>query len=166
MKSDPDKSQRLTELQSCLGKALWQIQAFEDTLAHLIAVVLKMPARASLKEAEAILEKVQGNTLGRLIRETKKAIHFDESFDPFMTRFLNERNWLVHHSWRTYHGFLDKPNEYKTLLLRVRGLAADAIEFNELFFGFLQDWAKERGVTTAEIDQVQRQFLDVWQEET
>ena len=77
MTSELEQSQRLTELQSCLGKALWQIQAFEDTLAHLIAVVLKMPARASLEKAEAILEKVQGNTLGRLISETKKVIHFD-----------------------------------------------------------------------------------------
>jgi len=156
----------MAKLQSCLGKALWEIQAFEDTLAHLIAVILKVPPRTSVQQAEAILEKVQGDTLGRLINETKKVIHFDKTFDPFMTQFLNERNWLVHHSWRTYHGYLDRQKEFKVLLSRVRRLADDAREFNELFVGFLQDWAKKRGVTQAELAQLQKQFLDVWQEET
>lgn len=166
MTSDQERLQRLTELQSCLGKALWQIQAFEDTLAHLIAVVLKMPARTSLKEAETILENVQRNTLGDLFKETKKVIHFDESFDVFMKKFLDERNWLVHRSWRSYHGLLYKQNEYKSLLIRVRRLSDDALEYNKLFSGFLEEWVQERGVTKAELDQLQKQFLDVWQEET
>jgi len=90
-----------------MGKALRQIQAFEDTLAHLIAIVLKLPAKASIEEAESIFSDIRKGTLGKLVNEVTKAITFDDSFEIFIKKFGNERNWLVHRSWREYHGVLE-----------------------------------------------------------
>ena len=145
-----------------MGKALWQIQALEDTLAHLIALVLKLPARASIEEAEAILENVRKETLGRLIKEIKKAIHFTDHFELFITNFVSERNWLIHRSWREYKDVLNKENEYKYLRLRVSRLESDAHEYNELFSGYINDWAKKQGINERKLQIIQKEFLDVW----
>jgi len=166
MSANHEKTELLSELQSDIGKALWQIQAFEDTLAHLIAVVLKLPAKTSLEEAEAILENVRKGTLGKLVRETKKVVHFKGGFELFMSKFVNERNWLVHRSWREYRGVLNKENEYKYLRLRVRRLASDALEYNQLFAGFIEDWAKDQGIDEVQLQQIQKEFMDVWGAET
>jgi|GEM_PF-1988876 len=161
-----EKSELLSELQSDLGKALWQIQALEDTLAHLIAVVLKLPAKTSIDEAEAILDDVRKGTLGKLLNEVRKAVNFGESFEVFIKKFLRERNWLVHRSWREYYGVLEKENEYKYLRLRIRGLASDALEYNKLFAGFLEEWAIKEGIAESDITEIQKEFESVWGKET
>lgn len=161
-----EKAIRLSELQSDLGKALWQTQAFEDTLAHLIALVLKMPANASLAEAEAVLDNVRRDTLGKLLRHTRKAIHIDESLEPFIKRFLDDRNWLVHRSWRMYHNVIFRSNEYSNLRYRLRGLAQDALELNELFAGVIADWVKRQGADEATLRKLEEEFLNVWHTET
>lgn len=161
-----DKSELLAILQSDIGKALWQIQAFEDTLAHLIALVLKLPPKASLEEAEAILSKVRKATLGGLLKETRKAVHFDSDFEVFISKFLDERNWLVHRSWREHRGILSKEGEYGVLRARIRRLASDALEYNELFAGIIEEWVKKKGIKEAELRSLQKEFLDVWGNQT
>lgn len=162
MESQLDRGDRLFEIQSAIGKALWQIQACEDTLAHLITMVLKLPPRVSLMEAQAILDDVRSKTLGRLIEATKKAVTFDESFDVFMSKFLKERNWLVHRSWRTHADFLQDAQAFIDLRYRIQRLSSDANEFNHFFVGIIESWVRKHGVSDAEIEAMAKEFTDVW----
>ena len=166
MSSQPERDSLLLEIQSDLGKALWQIQAFEDTLAHLIAIVLEMPANASIAEAVAILDDVRKGTLGKLIRRAREAVHFDETFELTIARFVDERNWLVHRSWRMYHHVFFEPNVYRSFRLRTRGVARDALELNKLFAGLIEDWAKNQGVGEARLRELEEEFTNVWHKET
>lgn len=162
MPHELERIERISEIQSAIGKALWQIQAFEDTLAHLIAIVFKIPPRTSLEQAEAILDNVRSNTLGRLIKETKKAVEFDDSFEVFMLKFLEERNWLVHKSRRTHTEFLDKKQVFIDLRYRINRLADDAKEFNEFFAGVIKSWVQGRGISETKLQELYREFTDVW----
>lgn len=159
-----DHNERLIQIQSSLGKALWQIQAFEDTLAYLIALVLRIPPRVSLEEVEAIIDNVRSGTLGKLLKDMKKAISFDDTFETFMSKILEERNWLVHRSWRTHGDFLAQEQEFVDLRYRLSRLTADAKEFNEFFVGIIESWARARGVTETEIESLSKEFADVWRQ--
>lgn len=144
--------------------ALWQIQAFEDTLAFLIALVLKIPPRVSLEEVEAIIDNVRLGTLGKLIKDVKKVIPFDDTFETFMSKLLEERNWLVHRSWRTHGNFLAQEQEFIDLSYRLSRFTADGKEFNEFFAGIIESWARVRGVTETEIELLSKEFTDVWRQ--
>lgn len=161
-----NRARLLAELQSELGRAVWQTQALEDTLAHLIAIALDLPAGASLDEAEQVLKNVRKQMLGRLLRRVREVIHFDDSFEPFINRFLDERNWLIHRSWRMSHGILLKPNEYRTLRIRVRRVGDEALELNRLFAGLIESWARERGVDEQRVKDLEEEFLNVWSQRT
>jgi len=141
-----DKLEKLIQLQSNIGKAMWHIQALEDTLAHLISMVLNIPQNASVEEAEAILNNTRKKTLGKLIKETSKVIHFAKDFEPTMTTFVDDRNWLVHRCWRENRDILsdDKDNEFRAINIRINGLSSEALKLNKLFSGITTDWVKRQ----------------------
>jgi len=143
-----DEYEKLNILQSNMGKAMWQIQALEDTLAHLISMVLNIPEDASIEEAEAILNNTRKKTLGKLINETNKVIHFAKGFDETMATFLDDRNWLVHRCWRENRDILssDKDNEYRAINLRITGLSSEALKLNKLFSDIITDWVKQKAL--------------------
>lgn len=141
-----NKYEKLEQLQSSIGKALWQTQALEDTLAHLISIVLNIPEDASIGEAEAILNNTRRKTLGKLINETNKIVHFANGFDATMSTFVEDRNWLVHRCWRENRDILndDKDNEYRNLNLRINDIASESLKINKVFADITVDWKKQQ----------------------
>lgn len=144
--------ERQLSVQRSIGKVLWEIQALEETLARLIAVVFKTPAKASLVEARAVLDGVRSGTMGRLVNETRRLLSFDQFATIFVTRLVEQRNWLVHRSWRTHRHYLTEEETYTDLRYRISRLSSDAIEFNALFLGVISDWASEHGHSLEKID--------------
>lgn len=53
-------------LNSRIGQALWQTQGFEDSLAHYLTMILKLPPKVAIQEAEQILDNVRKGTLANL----------------------------------------------------------------------------------------------------
>jgi len=45
-------------------------------------------------------------------------------------------------------------------------LASDAVEYNQLFAGIIEDWARKEGISEEAINQLQQEFLDVWGKQT
>lgn len=152
--------QRLEVIQNAIGKALWQIQAFENTLAHLITIVLKISPRTSLEQAEEILDDVRSTTLGRLLNETKKVVKFDDSFSFTMKKFLEERNWLVHRSWQTHRDFFSNDQEFIDLRYRISRLSSDAVEFNSFFAGVVESYVRAKGVSESDIQELSQEFTN------
>lgn len=160
-----DSAEKLLAIQNALGKSLWQIQAFENTLALLIALVLKkIPPRASIEEAEAILDKTRTKKLVDLIKKTRESDLLDDSIEKFLNKLREERNWLVHRSWNTHSEFLNHEQEFIDLRYRISRLAADAQEFNVFFASIIESWGRKRGVTEAEIKALSKELTDVWRQ--
>ena len=154
MLSVPSPVDRTAAAEQLIGRTLWQLQAFEETLARLIAVVFRLPVDASLVEARKVLDETRAATLGRLLRELRSVVNIDDSFEVFLTRFLEQRNWLVHRSWRSHRNYVHDTQTFIDLRYRVGRLGMDAVEFNEFFGRFMMDWASERGISQHEIEQL------------
>jgi hypothetical protein len=137
-----------------IGRALWAIQEFEETLTRFIALMERIPARASFEEARKILSGIRTDTLGKLVRQTKQITPFDEDFEMFMQRFVQQRNWLVHRSHLTHGIFEYDCRLWYDLRLRVRGLEDDAKELNAFFKSMINDYLLERGIKPEELEQL------------
>lgn len=147
-------SEREAEIQASIGKALWQIQIFEGTLARLISLLLNLPEKASLSEAKSILEGHQKKTLGKLIQEAEKIVPSDSSFAFFMARFLEARNWLVHRSWRSHRDYGVNDEDFIDLRYRISRLLSDAAEFDGFFTELTCSLLRARGKTDQEVEQL------------
>lgn len=158
MTLEMEKAERLAEIYNAIGKALWHTQAFEDTLAHLIAIILDIPAQASLDEAEVALGNVRKGTLGKLLRRAREAVHVDDGFEPFLERFLEDRNWLAHRMWRMHHDTIFIENNYRALMLKLRGISREAQELNQLFSQMMFDWFENKNLNETDLEKLKAEF--------
>jgi hypothetical protein len=142
------------EIERLIGRVLWQLQAFEETLAQLIALMHKIPVTASFEEARKVLDDVRSGTLGRLLKQLQQTILIDSSFEVFLTKFLRQRNWLVHRSHLTHGHYATDLQTYQELKYRLNRLSMDAIEYKEFFGGIVENWLRERGITVDELGQL------------
>jgi len=130
-----------------IGLAMWHSQAFEDSLCFFIALALKLPPSRAESELRAIPEDLQSLTLGRLLAELRKPKSSTavDSFEHRLNKFLSERNWLVHHSWREHHADLFNPSRLPPLVSRLEKLAQEGSDLQNVFGRILHDWMLARG---------------------
>jgi len=149
------------ELHKLLGLALWHIQAFEDTLAKFIALILKMPESRAESEAMAVLRSLESQTLGGLIRELRKGNSTNSvtEFERRIDAFLSERNWLVHRSWREHHTDLFNPQRLAPLFQRLTSLADEAYSLQDYFRLLVRGWVLAQGFTPEKLEAAHRDEL-------
>jgi hypothetical protein len=130
----------LAEVHCRIGHALWQIQGCEDVLVYFIGTVLKMPPSRARHEAMAVVDQLRTCTLGGLIAELRKAKSTGSvsEFESRVNHFLNERNWLVHHSWRENHADLFNPERIPRLFKRLEALSQEASD--KLWLSIVAEW--------------------------
>lgn len=152
-----------TDLHYRIGLAVWRIQAFEFVLVRCIALVLKMPESRAADEIAAVVEKLEKRTLGALFEELKKAKSSTavSSFEQRVDRFLDERNWLVHRSWRENHVGLH-PQKHAALMERIDAITHEASALQRYFGEIAEGWMREQGYTTEEIDAATVEKLREW----
>jgi len=100
-------SEELERLYSSLGRGVWHLQYVEDALNTLITIKheVKTPGRIPEADARALLDKHRGNTLGTSLKVIRAQSLVSPELLDDLTRFKEERDWLVHRS-QTSHGDL------------------------------------------------------------
>lgn len=100
-------SEELERLYRLLGRGVWHLQYVEDALNTLITIKhdVKTPGRIPEAEARALLAKRRRNTLGTSLRLVKAECLLVPELLDALSRFKEERDWLVHRSQNT-HGDL------------------------------------------------------------
>ncbi|MBL7134264.1 MAG: hypothetical protein ISS78_09210 [Phycisphaerae bacterium] len=161
LRTRPMNPKAFIDLHSRLGLALWHIQACEDGLVHFIAIVLQMPPSRAREEAMKIIDRLQSRTLGGLIREMQKSKSTNSvsEFEFRVNRFLGERNWLVHQSWREHHADLFNPERLPPLYGRLDRLAQEASDLQHYFSKITSAWTRERGVSKSRIEKEKLRIL-------
>lgn len=136
-----------------IGLALWRIQAFEDVLAFYIAIILKMPPSRAEGAARRVLENLQKMTLGSLLAELRKgnSTNYVTTFETRLKSFLDERNWLVHHSWREHHGDLFAPLRLPPLLARLSNIEREASYLLKFFSELATRWTLTQGISQEQL---------------
>jgi hypothetical protein len=138
------------ELHKKIGLALWAEQSFEFVLCHFIALALKLPPSRAEAEMLEVLEKLQKQTLGALMKELSKANSSSSitEFDKRMEAYLEDRNWLVHRSWREHHTDLFTPEKLAPLFARLETISRESESLRNYFANLVQRWTlNQEGVT-------------------
>jgi hypothetical protein len=138
------------ELHKRIGVALWAGQSVEFVLVHFIAVALKLPPSRAESEMMEILEKLQKQTLGTLIKELSKANSSTAitNFDRRMEAYLEDRNWLVHRSWREHNTDLFTPEKLPPLFERLERIASESESLRDYFADLVHRWTLQQpGIT-------------------
>lgn len=149
------------EVHKQLGMALWCVQPLENELCYWIVLMLKLPASRTAADMQRLLEKEQDKTLGALFAELRKA-KTHKSIDGFERRlmaFLEERNWLVHDSWRLHHTDLYDAVKVTKLIYRLDAISREATALRDLFHAISHEWVLSQGITQAQVDAVAREEL-------
>ena len=152
----------LHEVYAHVGEAVWQIQYFENTLVHYLAMVFKIPPKFSADEAYAILENTAKKTLGQLLKELRNHSTVPDNFDIRLQEFLKERNWLVHRSRHENHTDLYSQEKLIALIARLQKLSDEALLLNKEFAKILEEWVIKRGIKKEYIDKVSKEILNRW----
>lgn len=108
-----------------IGEAICKIQIVEGALSY--AITLKLNPNASMQEADKILKKNQGYTLGKAIKIAESDNLFDASLQKDLNHFLGERNWLVHNAVEEYRNgiFVDVTNQ--RMLNRIKDISDQSL---------------------------------------
>lgn len=89
-------SQKVTDFYTVLGESLHALQLLEDALSHLI--VLKKTEPDQKKEADDLLKKQRSLPFGIALKIAKKESLLPKNLEIELSKLLDKRNWLVHHS--------------------------------------------------------------------
>ncbi len=144
-----------------LGRALWITQAFENTLAYYLTMTLKLAPDVAEEEARAILERTQKKTLGQLLRLCENT-EMSTKVEDRLEHFLQERNWLIHRSWRECSTDILNETRRSALLERIDGISDQAKHWNAEFLRLLKSWCERRGMDMREVDRHARDMLHEW----
>ena len=99
--TEDEKSEQCKEVYAHAGLALYWGQCLEKSLENF----LTLHARASgecvtLAELDALEERVEAQTLGRLLTDTRKRVRFEKGAEELLATALERRNFLAHHFFK------------------------------------------------------------------
>jgi hypothetical protein len=130
-------------LYSFVGEAIWKIQLVEQALSF--AITLKMKPDANKEEAEKVLEQYQKLTLGKAVRQAEKYKIFDSAIEEDLKDFLNQRNWMVHHSLAESSHGKNWEDHKEMLFQRIKSISDDAERIQRKIEYDLLEFCKSEG---------------------
>ena len=152
----------LTRIYFFLGSCTWQFQLFEDTLCKFIVLALKLDATTARDEALQILDKNKKSTLGQLIRELGKRSDVPADLDTQMDRFLQDRNWIIHHSYADFLKVGHDRVACDLLLVRIGQIDAESYRLTHVFWDAVDVLATEYEAEDSEIRSLAQQVREAW----
>jgi len=83
------------------GLALYWCQCFEQTLANILILQARITKQCvTLEQLDQYEEHVEAQTLGRLLKEVRQQVTFDEQAETLLPEALKQRNFLAHHFFK------------------------------------------------------------------
>jgi len=153
MMKTPDP-ETFAQVMTAIGNALWSCQQFESLLGQFIVLLVKLPPDRAEKETLELIERMHGKTLGALITELRKGKNATavSSFELRFDKFLDDRNWLVHRSWREHSNDLYDAARLPPLLARLDGISQESNQLQRALAGITERWMHDQGFTSEQID--------------
>ena len=98
-----------------------------------------------------------------LLKKLSGATEISDDFESRLSKFLNERNWLIHRSRREKHTVLYNPAKLRSLCNRIDAIAVEALDLNKLFCEYVLSWTESQGIKRQQIDEVANLIVKYWQ---
>lgn len=149
----------VNEMFGRLGYALWLVQMLEDGVAAYLVVVHQLEPNAALEQAEAAMTAASTRTLGQLLKKIR-GHETPTDVAERLEKFVDDRNWLVHHIYREYYGTIRDPEVSATINARLDTIGREALELTKLFTEELRAYVISTGKSAEMLDSLERQIHD------
>lgn len=150
------------EVTSEIGFALWQIQILESTVGVYLVLVHKADPSIARIEVEAMFDRVNKNTLGQLLRAIQSTQNAPQKIVDRLERFVEKRNWLVHHSRHESHDYMYSETKRLVLVQKISAIADDALALMKEFQAATEAHLMTTGLTKEQIDSDAAKILNQW----
>lgn len=137
------------ELFLLIGRAIWYSQQVEMGLGVSITLKGEIQKRGTVpkNKADAILDRHYANTLGTSINKAKEKNIYSQLFFERLSRFKDERDWLVHRSVRLHAEDLFVDADRYKLFCRIESFTGEAIALNQEILCDLVEFSTKQGMS-------------------
>lgn len=95
--TEDEESEQCKEVYAQAGLALYWAQCLEKALENFLYLHGRVSGECvTLAQLDALEERVEAQTLGRLLRDTRKHVHFGDGAEKLLETALERRNYLAH----------------------------------------------------------------------
>ena len=125
--TEDDKSEQCKEVYAHAGLALYLAQCFEKSLENFLVLHARVSGECiTLAQLDTFEERVEAQTLGRLLTDTRKHVRFDDGAEKLLATALQRRNFLAHRFFKERAAdFMSPPGRDRMI--------AELIEIRECF---------------------------------
>lgn len=157
-----ERADRLAEITSRVGYALWQLQVLEGVLAQYFVLVAQATRGMGEEAGNALFEKASSGTFGSTIARLRKAGKLSDELAARLQMSLVDRNWLVHKSRATSGHAINNDGAFHELLERLDRIADEALSLLHEIGGQAEHFVISSGVSKATIDRLTDELLEKW----
>jgi len=95
--TEDEKSEQCKDVYAHAGLALYWAQCLEKSLENFLCLHARVAGECvTLTELDALEERVEAQTLGRLLADTRKHVRFGNGAEELLATALERRNFLAH----------------------------------------------------------------------
>jgi hypothetical protein len=95
--TDAQKSEQYKEVYAYAGLALYAAQCLEKSLENFLCLHGRISGECvTLADLDALEDRVESQTVGRLLHATRSRVQFDNGAEKLLTTALDRRNFLAH----------------------------------------------------------------------
>jgi hypothetical protein len=147
-----------------IGVALLLVQTAERVIHSCLTLPLSGEAGVTLEALEAQSEDARKKTLGYFLKELRKRVDLDDSFDATLGDFLDKRNILVHRVEDAPGWDLSNEEGRANALQFIDGLIRSAGHIIKVFVGLMRAWAEQVNINVdvseyqAFFDEIDRRY--------
>ncbi len=144
---DP-KSQRIKDVYTYFGVAIYYAQCLERTIAISMATVFGPgPQKITRVQFDILLESHFKKTLGKLIHELRNGSSISDDFESILSEALKKRNWLAHHYfWDRAQKFQTEEGQ-KDMKEELQEIADYFEKIDKILTLIITNWGKKHGIT-------------------
>lgn len=151
-------------IQSAIGASLWQCQALEESLIHIILIGIKLDRDADPKAVDELFNKYGELTMGQLVSQIQNISDVPTEVKKRLKTLKNERNWLAHKSWSDTlpHSNALMPTKLSAYFIRIIRIGDEALELNKMLSEVMDERVQKAGVTKEYIDIKTKEIYSRW----
>jgi hypothetical protein len=154
----------ISSLQTVVGAAMWQCQALEESLIHILLIGIKIDNNSNENVVEEIFKKYGELTLGQLANQIQNISDIPLVLKQRLSQLKRERNWLAHKSWSDIlpHANSYPPNKLNDYLEKIIKINDEALSLNKLFADVLDERIIKSGVKKEFLERKTKEIYMRW----
>ena len=100
--------------------------------------------------------------MGQLVKELRRQATIPEDFEKRLDRLIDDRNWVIHHSFQAFLGNIHDSTACLQLVRRIEQIDLEAHVLNQVLWESVAKMSDEHDAAITEIDSLAQQIRQKW----